>query len=111
MCLFIWKRIFIVISLEALNNTLKHAQATTVTIYIRINAVYIEIEIRDDGQGFDPASVQNQGGMGLVSMRERIQRLDGSLTILSSAGHGTRIQVRVAIPPPPGAVQSFREIT
>jgi PAS domain S-box-containing protein len=97
------------IALEALNNTLKHAQATAVTVHIRVNTAFVEIEIVDDGQGFDLETVQSRGGMGLVSMCERAQRLGGSLTILSAAGHGTRIQVRVADHAPGRSTRSLKE--
>jgi signal transduction histidine kinase len=81
------------IASEALNNTLKHAAATSVTVRIRINDQRAELEIVDDGRGFDPGAITDQGGMGLVTMRERTERLGGTLTILSAPGEGTRVKV------------------
>jgi signal transduction histidine kinase len=85
------------IALEALNNTLKHAAATSVTVYIRAEDERVELEVVDDGQGFDPDTVSDRGGMGLASMRERAEKLGGSLTILSAPGRGTRVKVSVAM--------------
>ena len=83
------------IAVEALNNTLKHAQATTVTVRLRANAQAVELEAADNGQGFDLDDVEGKGGMGLFSMRERAERLGGSLAILSARGQGTRIHVHM----------------
>ena len=81
------------IAQEALNNALKHAAATCVTVCIRAEGDQVELEVRDDGRGFDPVTVGNEGGMGLVSMRERMEKLGGTLAILSTPGEGTRVRV------------------
>jgi signal transduction histidine kinase len=49
----------------------------------------------DNGQGFDPESVGAQGGIGLASMRERVEKLSGSLQIDSKPGQGTTIEVAI----------------
>lgn len=74
---------------EALNNTLKHAQATEVAVRVWLSASQVRLEIADDGRGFDPH--QGSGGYGLGDMRERIERLGGRLEISSAPGAGTRI--------------------
>jgi signal transduction histidine kinase len=83
------------IVLEALNNTLKHSLATTVTVDIRINDEQAELEVTDNGQGFDPQVGQNKGGMGLNSMRERAERLGGRLELISTPGQGTKVKVTI----------------
>lgn len=80
---------------EALNNVLKHSAATLVTVRICLNGEQVEMEIVDNGQGFDPARVGDSGGMGLVTMRERVDRLGGALTILSVGGEGTTVKASV----------------
>jgi len=85
------------IAQEALNNALKHAKATSVTVHIRRQGGAVELEIADDGIGFDPEAVNNGGGMGLVSMRERAERLGGTLQIDSRPGEGTKVKVRVQV--------------
>ncbi|MBN1934315.1 MAG: GAF domain-containing protein [Anaerolineae bacterium] len=80
---------------EALNNTLKHARATRVDVNLRAVDSHLELEIVDDGVGFDPASISECGGFGLRSMQERVTRLGGELTISSRPGQGTAIKVEV----------------
>ena len=81
------------IAQEALNNSLKHASASSVAVYLRKENDKVEMEIVDDGIGFDPQSLPDSGGMGLKSIRERTERLGGSLEIHSIPGDGTRIKV------------------
>jgi signal transduction histidine kinase len=83
------------IAQEALNNALKHAAATTVTIYLRTTGNEIELEVVDDGTGLDPVTAPNSGGMGLQSMQERAKKLGGTFSISSTPNKGTSIKVRV----------------
>lgn len=83
------------IAQEALNNALKHAAATTITVYILADEQRIAIEIHDDGRGLDLSSVNAEGGIGLSSMRERAEKLGGTLTITSVPGRGTTVNVTV----------------
>jgi signal transduction histidine kinase/HAMP domain-containing protein len=87
---------------EALNNTLKHAAATSVSVHIRADCECIEIEVADNGKGFEPDAVGDRAGMGLVSMRERMDKLGGTLTILSAPGRGTRVKVALGNRHPAG---------
>jgi PAS domain S-box-containing protein len=84
------------IAQEALNNILKHAAATSVTVRIYREDDLVALEIADNGAGFDPDAMTDHGGMGLVSMRERAERLGGSLIILSAPNAGTRVRVEVS---------------
>jgi signal transduction histidine kinase len=81
------------ITIEALNNTLKHAGASRVSVCLCSNQDRFELKITDDGCGFDPA--QAHSGLGLRSMRERVECLDGSLEILSAPGAGTQVTVHI----------------
>jgi signal transduction histidine kinase len=78
------------IAVEALNNVVKHAAATRVTLRLTQADGCVHLRIVDDGQGFDPR--QTKGGMGLRNIRERVARLDGHLTISSEPGSGTRLE-------------------
>ena len=51
----------------------------------------IELAIIDDGIGFDPEEKTGEGGLGLVSMQERIEKLGGDLSISSTPGEGTEV--------------------
>ena len=78
------------LAMEALNNTLKHAQANEVTVRLSLHATRLQLEIADDGCGFDPQQVS--GGYGLGDMHERMERLGGRLEIRSAPGAGTRVE-------------------
>ncbi len=62
---------------EALSNISRHASATRVSFSLRRGEGSIRLMIRDDGSGFDPASVSGRGGLGLVFMRERAEMMGG----------------------------------
>jgi signal transduction histidine kinase len=83
------------IAVEALNNALKHANPTRVTVTLNKAAKderpCIELAIIDDGIGFEPGSVDSEGGLGLISMKERIEKLGGELTIISAPGEGAQV--------------------
>jgi signal transduction histidine kinase len=80
-----------------LNNTLKHAAATVVTVHIRTNAHQVELEVIDNGQGFDAHPSGEQGGIGLNSMRERAEKRGGALLVTSAPGNGTSIKVTLKL--------------
>ncbi len=86
------------IAQEALNNALKHAVATQLTLRLCVEGKQIILEIEDNGTGFVPKAVVNKGGLGLISMQERAEQLGGVLTIVSKPGTGTRIKVTVEVP-------------
>jgi signal transduction histidine kinase len=81
------------IAQEALNNALKHAAPTSVEVSIRADGKHVELEVADDGHGFDLDAAVAGGGMGLVSMRERAERLGGTLQVISATGEGTKVKV------------------
>ncbi|HSK48891.1 MAG TPA: GAF domain-containing sensor histidine kinase, partial [Solirubrobacterales bacterium] len=80
---------------EALNNVVKHSEARGATVSARLADGYAEVDVRDDGRGFDPESVD--GGRGLTGMRERIELFGGEIEIKSAPGRGTRISARVPV--------------
>ena len=92
------------IAMEALNNALKHANPTRVTVSFRKEEnremPCIELSIMDDGKGFDPNVKDDEGGLGLISMKERIEKLGGELTILSTPGEGTQVKACVNLETP-----------
>lgn len=82
---------------EALANVRKHARATRAWLNITGSPKEITFVVRDDGQGFDPASIQQNPGnrFGLQIMKERAERTGGRLEVASSPGHGTRVVINV----------------
>jgi signal transduction histidine kinase len=81
------------IALEALNNALKHAGANVVTVWIFDDGGRVGLEVSDDGRGFDLGAVAHEGGLGLVTMRERAGQVGADLNIQSAPGEGTRVEV------------------
>ena len=84
------------IAVEALNNALKHAAATSVTVRLQAQSDCVKMEVVDNGRGFDPQRIEETWGMGLKNMRERVEQLNGKLVIISEPGEGTCVQVEVA---------------
>ena len=80
------------IAREAVHNAVKHAQATSCTVAIAIEADSLTLTITDDGQGV-PADYAN--GIGIQSMRERAAELGGDFAIQSVKPHGACIEARL----------------
>jgi signal transduction histidine kinase len=85
---------------EAVSNALRHGHAAHVAITVAAEAPdsRIELTVRDDGQGFVPGTQQGveQGHFGIEGMRERVERLGGSLGIESTPGGGTTVRANVS---------------
>ena len=82
---------------EALTNIVKHARASRVSIVLSERGHTAAVLIEDDGIGFAPAGVREEG-LGLVGMRERVALVGGRLEIESRAGAGTTLSVEVPLP-------------
>lgn len=78
---------------EAITNVLKHSKATSVSVQIQKRDKGVEVEVKDNGCGFDPAG--SYSGFGLTGIRERTEQINGSLVIDSVPGSGTRIVVEI----------------
>jgi len=76
---------------ESLTNTIKHANASRFEVKILFESHGTQLQILDDGKGFDPTLPYD--GFGLIGMRERAERIGGDLTIASSPGKGSEIKV------------------
>lgn len=80
------------IAQEALSNIARHSRAQHAEILLAYNTETIKLSIADNGRGFDPGK---QGkGLGLRSMSERVELLQGTLTVDSAPGDGTRVSVQ-----------------
>jgi signal transduction histidine kinase len=78
---------------EGLTNAAKYANATEIFIYLQKTGADIELDIRDNGTGFDPGRISS--GLGLLGMRERASMLGARFYVKSLPNKGTEIQVRV----------------
>jgi len=78
---------------EQFNNIIKHARAHNVIIELTANNNFIDLLIKDDGQGFDPKA--RRKGVGLTNILSRIELFDGKLEVISSRGTGCTLQVHL----------------
>ena len=85
------------IAQESLANAVRHARAQRVTIRLYTDSDRLYMEVQDDGTGFDLATAERSGGLGLRSIRERVRRINGELKIESVLGKGTTLRVGVEI--------------
>jgi signal transduction histidine kinase len=84
---------------EALNNVLKHSRASRVVVALTCADETLELAISDNGAGFTPPDLGISDGNGLRNMKSRIDEIGGTLAIASTPGEGTRVTVRVPLPP------------
>lgn len=80
---------------EALTNIAKHAQASAVSIQLRVDAHRLALRIRDNGVGMDINA--ERSGLGLVSMRERVQGLGGHFQLYSAIGQGVTLDIQISL--------------
>jgi signal transduction histidine kinase len=79
---------------EALNNSLKHASATSVSVELFATDAEVMAKITDNGVGFNVHTAGAKGGLGLISMQERAEKMEGQLDIRANPRQGTTITVR-----------------
>jgi signal transduction histidine kinase len=84
---------------EAIDNVTAHAGATHVTVSLAQRDGGVELEVTDDGVGFDPAAAMRGAAVGLVAIRERLQLVGGTCAFVSSPGAGTTVRARVPLQP------------
>jgi signal transduction histidine kinase len=82
---------------EALNNVIKHANATLVQIMLEFSAERVWVRVIDDGQGFDASAPPSESGrrLGLIGMRERAAEINGTMELRSAIGGGSEVIVTV----------------
>ncbi len=80
---------------EAVENALRHGRATCVQVHVVFTKEALELTIHDNGCGFDPKLPQPspQGGLGLGSMRRRVDELAGTFNLNSTLGQGTNLRI------------------
>jgi len=89
------------IATEALNNSLKHAAADTITCSLKAAGRWMILRVSDDGQGFEPDGAE--AGFGLDGMRERAEGIGAELILNSTPGTGTEVLVRLPVAGASGA--------
>jgi len=82
---------------ECINNALKHANPTEITVKIEWAKKYINIVVRDNGVGFNTKQIK-QGSFGLIGLQERIELVKGSMDVQSVIGQGTLVMFQIPYP-------------
>jgi len=94
------------IAQESLTNIARHAQTQQAIIALKRDVSQVDLSICDEGCGYDPTV--HHAGSGIIGMRERAVLLKGTLTIRSSPGHGTTIQVILPLPQERAVIEQVR---
>jgi two-component system, NarL family, sensor histidine kinase DegS len=81
---------------ESVQNALKHAEATEIQVRTEMNNNQLFVMVKDNGKGFD-TTVKKENAFGLIGMKERVELLQGTLTIRSKIGFGTTIFIRIPL--------------
>ena len=93
---------------ECYQNIAKHSRASHVNLSLRATDRLLELDVEDDGVGFDvDAAVGQPKSFGLKGLRERVALFGGRLEIRSSPGHGAKVCVRLPIPLPSATLESL----
>ena len=82
---------------EALGNIVKHSGAREAQVHLTRDSDTIRLSVIDAGSGFNPGEARHGDGLGLVSIKERVQIVSGKFTVQSAPGKGTRIEVLVPV--------------
>ncbi len=82
-------------ALEAMTNAAAHGAASRVDVTLRASVESIELDVKDDGAGYDPA--RTPYGVGLTNIRDRVEALGGDIDVESAPGSGTTLRVRVPL--------------
>jgi len=88
------------ITQESLQNVIKHSGATSAHVSLRSANGEVRLSVVDDGKGFDLDTAKAKGGLGLVSIGERLERVNGKVEIISAVGEGAKIEVSIPIGQP-----------
>jgi hypothetical protein len=83
------------ISLEGLNNALKHSKAKQILVQLSFEQDRCQLTIQDDGVGFDLERTTRFDGYGLANIRDRLPQIGGELTIITEPGKGTTLEIEV----------------
>jgi signal transduction histidine kinase len=87
------------IAQESLRNGIEHGGATHLTVTLERAGDAVELTVSDDGGGFDVDAVRaSGGGLGLVTMEERVNLVGGTMAVVSEVGAGTTVRVRAPAP-------------
>lgn len=84
---------------ELINNTMKHAAATSAVVQVSETGGMLSVTVEDNGKGFDQHLLQNASGIGWANIQNRIEFLKGSFDVKSEPGNGTSVHFEVQLLP------------
>lgn len=82
---------------ELINNTMKHSGASSAIVQLTKSNEQLSLTVEDDGNGFDPAILKTNKGMGWVSIKNRVDFLKGKLDVTSKEGEGTSVHIEILL--------------
>ena len=85
------------VAVEGLRNVARHSEAESASVSLTRNADGLELKVSDSGKGFNVETFKQDGGLGLISVEERLRLLQGSCEIRSAPNRGTTLVVRVPL--------------
>jgi two-component system sensor histidine kinase DegS len=80
---------------ELLRNALNYSQANQITVEMDVGDTFVQVLVEDDGRGFDVEQFDQEPGMGLKLIKERVEMIRGEFDIASQLGEGTRVAFRL----------------
>jgi len=85
------------VAVEALRNVARHSGARSAVVSLKRDSEFLELCVSDSGKGFDVERFRQDGGLGLISIEERLRLLQGSCEIFSTPGRGSMLVARVPL--------------
>jgi two-component system sensor histidine kinase UhpB len=85
------------VAVEALRNVARHSGAKSAVVSLKRDSEFLELCVSDSGQGFDVERFRQGGGLGLISIEERLRLLQGSCEIFSTPGRGSMLVAKVPL--------------
>jgi signal transduction histidine kinase len=86
------------IGVEAVTNALRHGKPHVIEVRLQSENASVELRVRDDGAGFDPANLSETGHFGVIGMRERARQMKADLEITTAPGSGCEVRLVVRYP-------------
>jgi two-component system sensor histidine kinase DegS len=80
---------------ELLRNALNHSQANQITVEMDVGDSFVTVSVEDDGRGFEVSDLEQEQGMGLKLIKERVEMISGEFELTSQIGEGTRVVFKV----------------
>lgn len=82
---------------EVLNNMIRHAGASVITLKLQQEQTQLTVRISDNGKGFDTALIENSAGIGWKNIATRLSLINGTFDISSAAGQGTYVEMKIKL--------------